>query len=264
MKKIIYILSSLFIIPTSAIMSVSCDPLISIASKSFTGFTNDINIFFKDNETIKLYNLDYLEFINDSWEHNGFESSLSSNKIANNKVELDLDNPTEAEFLKILAEIYNPNIIENSYDFTGMTIIVENIFLNSIVVKNVDGAYSTKVESDLALTIKKGWKDQGKVLASLTNSNPLNKSETFNFINKIIDGINFRLKVLEKQNEKGNWDYEIDGTLNEDQKKAFISKLTWSAKTKLSLDLTGKITFEKISSTQEEFMIIDEFRYKFI
>ncbi|ALD66404.1 hypothetical protein [Spiroplasma cantharicola] len=264
MKKIIHILSSLFIIPTSSIMSVSCKPIISIASKSFTGFTNDLNIFFKKNETIKVYNLEYLEFINDSWEHNGFESSLSSNKIENNIVELNINNPTEAEFIQTLSEIYNPNVIDNFYDFTGMTIIVENIFLNSIVVNNENGFYNTKVESDLALTIKKGWKDQGKILASLTNSNALNKTETFYFINKIISGINFRLKVLEKQNEDDNWDYEIEGSLNDDQKKAFVNKLVFSAKTKLSLDLSNKITFEMDENSADEFLIIDNFKYKFI
>ncbi|AGR42110.1 hypothetical protein [Spiroplasma diminutum] len=269
MKKILYILSSVFFIPTSSILTTACDPIISIASKSFTGTTDDLNIFFNDKSTIKPYSLQYLEFINDSWEHNGFESSLFSTKIQNSKITPDLDNETEVEFIKILSEIYKPAISDTTYDFTGMTIVVENIFLNSIKVdvnENENRSYATNIESDLALTIKKGWKEQGKILATVTTSKPIEKDETFKFINKIIEGLNFKLKVSDEPIEEAEIDsknyYEIQGSLSKDEQNAFINKLILTANSRLSLDLTGLINFPDDDNGKT--MEIDGIKYKFV
>ncbi|AUB31544.1 hypothetical protein [Spiroplasma floricola] len=263
MKKILSIFSSIFIIPLASALSVSCEAIVTIASKSYKGKTDEINIFFNGKNIIKPYNLKYLEFINDSWEHFGFESSLSSNKIENNLILVTTDE--EKNFINVLSEIYKPLVIATDlYDFTGMTIIVENIFLNSINVKRVnENDYSTTIESELALTIKKGWKEQGKILASLSNSTPLDKAETFLFINKIINGIELNLKVSdnmvkdEKTNEKY---YEIQGSLSETQQAQFTSKLISRANAKLSLDLTDKITFDDKQNTLQ----IDGINYKFV
>ncbi|QHX36653.1 hypothetical protein [Spiroplasma sp. BIUS-1] len=259
MKKILTILSSVLLTPMGATFSVSCDPVVSVPSKSYQGTTSELNIFFNNKNTIKPYDLNYLEYINDSWEHFGFESSLSSNKI-------DITSPSVSEndqkFINVLTEIYKPS---SPNDFTGLTIVVENIFLNSINVKrSEDGVYKTKVQSDLALTIQKGWKEQGKILASITNSTDLNKLETFSFINKIITGIGFGLKVNDEQktDEKtGDEYYEVKGSLSDKERPQFTSKLISSAQSKLSLNLTDSIKFDK---TDKSKMTIDGMEYRFV
>ncbi|WP_339020143.1 hypothetical protein [Spiroplasma endosymbiont of Atherix ibis] len=263
MKKIFSIFSSIIIITLASALSVSCEPIVTIASKSYKGGTNEINIFFNNKDVIKPYNLKYLEFINNSWEHFGFDSSLSSNKIENNIIIVRTEE--EKKFISVLSEIYKPLIIStDKYDFTGMTIIVENIFLNLVDVERIDeNNYSTIIESELALTIKKGWKEQGKILASLSNSTPLDKEETFLFINKIINGIEFNLKVSDamKENEETNEKYfEIQGSLSEAEQTQFISNLIYRASTELFLNLTDKIIFDN----QKNELKIDGVNYKFV
>ncbi|AUM62649.1 hypothetical protein [Spiroplasma monobiae] len=251
MKKFLTILSSFLIAPSFSTLTVACDPIESIPSKSYQGTTKEINVLFNNDngDVIKPYDLNYLFFINDSWEHFGFESSLSSNKIDNPNIVSD-DN----EFINILNEIYKS---KTPNDFTGMTIVVENIFVNSIDVK-VDGEnYETTLQSDLALTIKKGWKEQGKILASINNSpNPLNKEETFSFINKIIEGIGFGLKVSDKKIDGA---YQIIGNIENNQKERFISRLSSSTLSKMNLNLDGKIIF-----SGNKTMTIDGVEYKFV
>ncbi|WP_338984262.1 hypothetical protein [Spiroplasma endosymbiont of Diplazon laetatorius] len=253
MKKLLSVLSTIMISSTST-LTVACDPIVSIASKSYTGETKDINIFFEDNDTIKPYDLRYLRFINDSWEHYGFESSLSSNKVDKHKTNIDENN----KFLEILIDIYKPTRDGNNLDFTGMTIVIENIFLNSIVVvRDKDGNYSTQIESELAITIKKGWKETGKVLATVKNINPLDKNRTFDFINRIMMGIEPSIIVSEERNKYG--DFEIQGNISKDMQDRFSNKLITSANSKLSLDLTGLVSFNE----EENSMTIDGQKYIF-
>ncbi|AGR41144.1 hypothetical protein [Spiroplasma taiwanense] len=273
MKKLLLIFSS-FSIFSFPVLVTACEAIETFPSKNFSTTTNVINKFFSEEiNKIKPYNFKYLQLINNSWEHIGFESNLSTHKA--NNVIFDSSNLTieEKSFVDILSSLYNPIIMDDEINFTGLTFAIENIFLNSITLNK---EFESVAQSEIAITIKKGWKISGKLLLTLeTSSNDLiPKEETFQFINKIIESLKFNFKIQEnyefEETEEiaDDYDFYITGNIDSIIFDSFREELLKKQFILNGLNLKNSdIQYEEIESNGEDLIktiTIAGIKYRFV
>ncbi|WP_157087581.1 hypothetical protein [Spiroplasma helicoides] len=257
-----------FSVQTSLFVA-SCEPVKSFPSISSKTDLTTLNYLFEKNN-IEIINFDYLNYINGYFEHNGFTDVLETKKITNNILEVNNSWTEEIKsYYESLSKIYLPIINENVYDFTGMTFIVENIFVDdfSFLIQSSDdndNDLKSKVSCTMAITILKGWETMGKILldVSMNESDYFTGTDSFQFINKWMETIYSDIKIigLDDENRFIVNNFKLDENSIENFKKTLISRESdlknlylkeddinyWSENEKVIDESTGKETIDKI------------------
>ncbi|WP_144416400.1 hypothetical protein [Spiroplasma litorale] len=260
MKKLLIFLLSINIVTSTSLSVISCDQIETFPSKHANAKTSILQKFFEIENNIKPYDVRYIELINNSWEHIGFNNNISTYKIDKSIIELSNEEKV-SEFFASLIEIYNPKYNGNVYDFTGLTFYIENIFLNQIMVnENLE----LTVNSDVAITLKKGWKTVGKILLTLENDELYSKLETTYFINKIMTSTSFGIEIFENtENLDESCNFFIKGNIKQDNFDSFIDEIISKEKVINNLVLK-KEYFTYVIDKTGSYMKFDEFLYKII
>ncbi|ASP28273.1 hypothetical protein SCORR_v1c05010 [Spiroplasma corruscae] len=261
MKKLLSILG-LMVIVTPSLNVISCEQIETFPSKHANVKTSSLEKFFEQKNNIKPYNIDYIELINNSWEHIGFENNISTHKIDYSFVSIS-DSEIKSDFFSSLIELYEPTTADGiNYDFTGLTFYIENIFLNLI---SVNSEFELTVNSDVAITIKKGWKTVGKILLTLENDVPYEKKETINFINKILLNMNYVFDITPNKlkSVENNYDYLINTSLTKDNFDDFYNEFSLKQKVITNLALS-KSQFELSEENEVLYLNIEGYIYKII
>ncbi len=197
-------LFSLIPVSFSPLTVISCEPIQTFPSISSRITTDGLEKLFSGDNKITPVNFKYLEYINGYWEHNGFESSLDTYKVNNHIV--NIYGETEEEiaekiFFTSLAQIFDTSLVNNEYDFTGLTFVIENIFVDSLTFNYQQKILETNTQTTLAVTVNKGWETKGKMLLEVKTSEPYSEIDAYAFICKWMESTLYNFKVLE-YNEK--------------------------------------------------------------
>ncbi|AKU79748.1 hypothetical protein [Spiroplasma turonicum] len=261
MKKILSLLTALSMSSTS-ISVISCEQIESFPSKHANVNTTTLEKFFLPENNLKPYNTKYMELINNSWEHIGFNNNISTHKIDHSIVDIS-EKELLTDFFNSLVNLYTPSKDKNNlYDFTGLTFYIENIFLNLI---SVDVNLELTVNSDIAITIKKGWKTVGKILLTLENDIPYNINETIYFINKIFYSTKFVKSITKNEDKKtiDVFDFIINSNLNEKNFDEFFEDITIKSKLISNLSFAKK-QFSFVNDKDILYLTFNNFKYKII
>ncbi|QGS51921.1 hypothetical protein [Spiroplasma tabanidicola] len=238
-KNLIKFLLAFNILTFASSSITSCEPIKTFPSVSAQSNIETLNQLFIGQEIEPVY-INYLKYINGFFEHSGFEDALSTNKITTSLIDTDKLNETELKYYNSLKNIYQPVQNENILDFSGMTFIVENIFIDEFgFVKNdtkketreenvSDQDLKSYVNTTMAITVLKGWKTVGRLLlqVKMDEKDYFLRDTSFQFINKWLESSYSLISVNKK--DKHGWytysNYEINEDNVETFKKDIISK----------------------------------------
>lgn len=206
MKKILISLLSLSLTVPVATNIVACEPVEQFPSKSATTTDAVINELFTYNNINLLY-FDYLSYINGFFEHVNFDGSLSINKTSSPILSSNEGwDENKTNYYQALSQIFLPRVADGGMDFTGMTYIIENIFIDDFVF-SITPSLNVSVTTTMAVTVLKGWKTVGKLLLSASNATPLNNWDTNQFINVWIKSLGDALITSVTDDKTGSDDY---------------------------------------------------------
>ncbi|QEH61835.1 hypothetical protein SCHIN_v1c06380 [Spiroplasma chinense] len=258
-KKLLPFLTSLNVIASSTSTLVACEPIETFPSVNISTSIDILNeLFSKD--PIETAHFEYLEYINGFFEHVGFNDSLSVKKITSSSPEsINVDeNSSQFErdrnsYYNALATIYGPKVYSNTFDFTAMGFIIENIFIDDFTFIQENNDLKINLSSTMAITVLKGWKTVGKVLMEVKDDNNSNELKSLMFLNRWIQSIFPSFKVL-KIDENNN--FIVDRGFLNFSTDNLISTVLKNQSVLKGLNLTNdSFDFEKLS-TDNEFTIL--------
>ncbi|QBQ07683.1 hypothetical protein SGLAD_v1c04840 [Spiroplasma gladiatoris] len=271
LKKILYSLTIISLFATSSLTVMSCEPVKSFPSVSATTTISNLNNLFIGKEIQPVY-FDYLKYINGFFEHSNFSDVLSTNKVTTNKIETSKLSEANVIYYNALKNIYKPIEIGTELDFSGMTFIIENIFIDDFAfVKNNSTNQSPKkinenenesqeeellsyANTTMAITILKGWETVGKILlqVKMEENDYFKKNISMMFINKWLESL-FSNLTINKLNKYG-W-YEYSGyEINKDNIDSFRTSIVSKTNKLKNLEITN----EDISLWNETKIEIDK------
>lgn len=232
MKKLLslFLASNIVIAPISSI--ISCETKEQLFAESAKTKTSIINEIFSNSEMNKIKPVEYayLNYINKSWEHLGFDNFISEYKILNGIINLEEQDDDSLDFVQVVAKISKRNIVDNIVDLTAVGFTIENIFVNSFYIDTAEDSNYLKIDSTIALTVNLGWKQIGKILLDITSdlayaTNQIGFVE--GFINTLVKSKMSKMYIKQiKKIDSSNFEFILDDKFTFDTfEKELISSL---------------------------------------
>ncbi|AHI53917.1 hypothetical protein SSABA_v1c05100 [Spiroplasma sabaudiense Ar-1343] len=212
MKKMLYSIWFSVTLLTSSALSVSCEAVDELVSVSSEADSDVIDLLYKrSSEKLEPIIFEYLTIKNKYFYHSNFETNIGVFLIQDGRIsESDFKalNNKNQQFISDLAKASNVKPVNEAayiYDFTGITLTLENSFVEDLFFNFEDEKLEPQVQvkTVMALTISNGWKKTGKILLDfMTTDNYYlaSSGKVFDFINSIlVNSIDNSLKIKNKE-----------------------------------------------------------------